>query len=152
MCCDHSSLVESHWYKALFFCCRDNHFPLETCKWVENMQIIMLRTLRMHVLAKKKKRQMSLYGESQFDSKFSRLLQLINAWLKKLSDGCEHSYLKKHNGKLLWWRNLFLLGCCDQKNVLNVQYCESCPIKVLLRLPICGREGTFIDWRTVLNF
>jgi hypothetical protein len=40
--------------RALFFCCRDNHFPLETCKWVENMQIIMLRTLGMHVLVKKK--------------------------------------------------------------------------------------------------
>jgi len=103
--------------------------------WIENMQIIMLRTLGMPVLVKK--RQMSLYGESQFDSQFSQLLQLINAWLKKLSDDCEHSYLKKHNGKVLWSHepNIF--------NVLNVQYCECCSIKVLLRLPICGRD---IDW------
>ncbi len=34
----------------------------------------------------------------QFDS---HLLQWVNAWLVELWDDCEHSYLKKHNGKLL---------------------------------------------------
>jgi hypothetical protein len=48
------------------------------------------------------KGQMSMYGESQFDSKLSQLLQLINPWPVELWDRCEHSKLKKHNEKNLW--------------------------------------------------
>jgi len=35
--------------------------------------------------------QMSFYGESQFDLKFSQLLQLANAWIVELWDDCEHN-------------------------------------------------------------
>jgi hypothetical protein len=48
-----------------------------------------------------------MYGESQFDSHLSKLLHLVNAWLVELWDDCEHSYLKKHDDKLLWSQNLW---------------------------------------------
>jgi hypothetical protein len=50
---------------------------------------------------------MSMYGEPQFDSKLSQVLQLINPWPVELWDGCEHSKLKKHNEKLLRSENLW---------------------------------------------
>jgi hypothetical protein len=39
--CDHSNLMESHWYKALFLTgnCMDMRFPLESCKCGENMSL-----------------------------------------------------------------------------------------------------------------
>jgi hypothetical protein len=66
----------------------------------------MLGTLGTHVLIKKKG-QMSLYGESHFDTQLSHLLQfvkqqLINPLLVELWDDYEHSLLKKHKGKLMW--------------------------------------------------
>jgi hypothetical protein len=45
----------------------DNHFPLESCKGIENMELIMLGTLGTQVFMKKK-RQMPVYDNSQFDS------------------------------------------------------------------------------------
>jgi len=50
---------------------------------------------------------MPLYGKSQFDSYLSQLLQLVNTLLIELWDGCEHNYMKKHNGKLLQSQNLW---------------------------------------------
>jgi hypothetical protein len=34
----------------------DNHFPLESCKGIENMELIMLGTLGTQVFMKKKER------------------------------------------------------------------------------------------------
>jgi hypothetical protein len=36
LCCDHSSLMESHWQRALF-CFLDRRFSLESCNCGENM-------------------------------------------------------------------------------------------------------------------
>jgi hypothetical protein len=42
--------------KGLVSCYKDNYFQLESCKWVENMQLIILGTLWTHVLVKEKDR------------------------------------------------------------------------------------------------
>jgi hypothetical protein len=36
-CADHSSLMKSHWHRALFLAVSDNRFPLESLKCVKNM-------------------------------------------------------------------------------------------------------------------
>ncbi len=53
----------------------------------------MLETVGTFVLIKKKG-QMSMYDESQFDSQLSQLLQLVSAWPVELRDRYEHNYLK----------------------------------------------------------
>jgi hypothetical protein len=52
---------------------------LESCKRDENMELTMLGAMGMHVFMKKKQR--SLFDESQFDSQLSQLPQLINQCL-----------------------------------------------------------------------
>jgi hypothetical protein len=55
---------------------------------------------------------MLFYGESQFHSKLSQLLQLVNAWLVELWNDYEHNYQEKHK----------LQSCYDQSNLM-----ERCP-------------------------
>jgi hypothetical protein len=54
----------------------------------------------------KKRTNGIVFNESHFDSQLLQLLQWVNTWLVELWDDCEHSNLKKHNGKLLWLQNL----------------------------------------------
>jgi hypothetical protein len=71
-CCDHDSLLESHDYRALFFLGRgESQFPLKSPKCGGNIELIMLGTPVTQVVISKK--QMALYGASQFHLQLSQL-------------------------------------------------------------------------------
>lgn len=80
--------LEDNWKPlkyGLVSCCMDIFIPLESCNWVENVVYQMLRTLGACFHERKKEREMSLCGASQFGSNLSLVVYLfgICAWLIK---------------------------------------------------------------------
>ncbi len=94
--CDHSNLMESHWHRALFLA---QEQYLSIAQLQVGWKSIVNHVRNFGNRCSDEKGHISFYDDSQLLELLSNRLQLINTWLVELWDDCEHSLLKKHNGK-----------------------------------------------------